>query len=162
MRIRAIFIFFTLLLSLSCSSTISEKVYRDNVQSSSSKTEIEPGATLGILPFDCVVPMVGKLISEETAKHLKGFTLVYEDEINQMKENSGKTLRELDIDYLLYGEVLIYSPRKKRFLSGVARIVENASNETLVRARFAPTSGSWKIVYIGEVFGTALNRELGK
>jgi len=160
MRITAILIALTF--CLSCSSTIPESVFRDNVQSSSSRTDIKPGAKLGVLPFDCDVMMVGKLISEETAKHMKSFTLVYEDEINQMKRNTGKTLSELDIDYLLNGEVLIYSPKRKKFLSGIARIVENGSNETVVRARFAPTSGSWKVQHIGEVFGTALNRELAK
>ena len=162
MRITAILFSLIMAFCFSCSSTIPESVFRDNVQSSASGTDIKPGAKLGILPFECEVRTVGKLISEETAKHLKSFILVYEDEINQMKMNTGKTLNELDIDYLLNGEVLIYSPKRKKFLSGVARIVENGSNETIVRARFAPTSGSWKVQHIGEVFGTALNRELAK
>ena len=105
------------------------------------------------MPFKCDVDYIGKVISEETAKHILGFEIVYP---------FGKNDFDVEIDYLLDGEITIYSPIRKRFISGVVWIVDNKTGERIVRTRFAPTSGRWKMNYIGEVFGTAINRALLK
>ena len=94
--------------------------------------------------------------------YIDGFVKIFDYEIQSMERRTGKSVKELDIDYLLLGEIALLSPSRRKFISGTVRIVDNKTEEIIVRTRFAPSSGRWKIKYIAEVFGKSINRELYK
>ena len=171
MKPMAFLIFAVFFLFPSCSSTIPDKIYSDNVQTSSDLSKFRGWSydknvntptkgTLGILPFKCEAENIGEVLSVETSKYIDGFNKIYHDEIQLMKRRTGKEIKELDIDYLLVGEIVVLSPSRRKFISGTVRIIDNKTDELIVRARFAPSSGRWKLQYVGEVLGTAVNREV--
>jgi hypothetical protein len=158
-----------------CSKTVTRNKYRNYVQSYAKYQPDIKGKQLGMLPFACKVSFIGETIGQNTAGNLvdTGLILVDSFEISQRlkKENVvfynvvknkeyDKILRITGVDYLLVGNVEIYSPRRKRIISATAHILD-AKGDVVVKVRFQPPSGRWKMTAIGKVLAMEIKRVLG-
>ena len=159
----------------SCRSTIKRSDYQHSVQSYAKYKPDIKGKKLCVLPFDCTVAFIGESISQNTAANLSGagFELIDKFELSQHLKQASIDLPELvknkcyrkiismaDIDYLLVGDVQIYSPRRKKIISTTAYLVD-ANGNVVVKVWFQPPNYRWKMPLIGKVLATEIKRELG-
>jgi curli biogenesis system outer membrane secretion channel CsgG len=164
-----------IMLLCGCSKTVTGSKYGNYVQSYAKYQPDIKGKQLGMLPFACKVSFIGEAIGQNTAGNLvdTGFILVDGFEISQRlkKENVvffnvvknkeyDKILQMTGVDYLLVGNVEIYSPRRKRIISATAHILD-AKGDVVVKVRFEPPSGRWKMTAIGQVLAMEIKRVLG-
>jgi len=158
-----------------CSKTVTKSKYQNYVQSYAKYKPDIKGKQLGMLPFACKVSFIGETIGQNTAGNLvdTGFVLVDSFEMSQrikkgnvvfynvMKNKEyDKILQISRVDYLLVGNVEIYSPRRKRIISATAHILD-AKGDVVVKVRFEPPSGRWKMTAIGQVLAMEIKRVLG-
>lgn len=161
-------------ISLSCRSTIERNDYQTFVQSQSNYRPDMTNAKLGVIQFNCTVPFIGETISQNTMAALRDSGLTCLDKLdmtlrsNQSGINFDDLLRNkfysqiieaADLDYLLIGEVQIYSPRRKRIISVSALMLDNKEN-VVVKVRFEPPSRHWTMPIIGKVIANEIKREL--
>jgi hypothetical protein len=161
--------------TLSCSSIIKRSDYEGFIQSHSNYTPDVQDKRLGVLPFECTVAFIGETISQHTAGGLKdsGFIMVDEFEMTQRLKRTGANLPGLirdkrypeimtgaELDYLLVGDVQIYSPRRKRIISTTTHMIDT-TGAVIVKVRFEPPNHHWKMPIIGQVLANEIKRELG-
>lgn len=175
---------FTFIFFIGCagpdSSSYKKKVEKV-AQSSSVQSYSKPGTTLkgntvGFVPFDCTVPYIGQTISDNTVKSLKDLNLIMIDafEITQrVKRNGGyyhdlmknKDYRKImvlaELDNLMVGDVQVVSVHRKRILSATAYILDD-NGDMVVKAKFEPPSGRWKMPAVAAVLADAIKSELEK
>ena len=162
-------------LLFSCRSTIKRSDYQNFVQSYAKYKPDIKGKKLCVLPFDCPVAFIGESISQNTAANLSGtgFELIDKFELSQRLKQTSIDLPELvknkyykeiismaDIDYLLVGDVQIYSPRRKKIISTTAYLLD-ANGNVVIKVRFQPPNYRWKMPLIGKILATEIKRESG-
>ncbi|MBN2640279.1 MAG: hypothetical protein JXR78_01360 [Victivallales bacterium] len=160
-------------ISLSCRSTIQRSDYQAFVQSQSNYEPNITNAKLGIIQFDCIVPFIGETISQNVKAALgdTGLTMFDTLEMTLQLNKSGINLEYLlknkfysqimeaaDLDYLLIGDVQIYSPRRKKIISVSAIMLDN-KGDIVVKVRFEPPDRHWTMPIIGKVIANEIKRE---
>ena len=146
------------------------------VQTYSKTFSLTKGSRVGVLPFDCRVQFIGSTISENTVRNMANLGIDFIDslELTQImkKKNAyyhglakardyDKIIKLADLDYLMVGDVQIYSPRRKRIISATVHILDG-NGDPVVKVRFEPPSGRWKMPAIGVVLAKAIKKELKK
>jgi len=138
------------------------------------------GGKLGILPFDCEIPATGAAVSDVVSTNLRvGTPLTVVDQLQlenalrdkglsasgiaQGKEYSKLGVLSGDIDYLLIGQVAVYSPTRSIITGATAKLVDVRTGEMLITATYTPPKKGWGTAqYAGDSLGAAIKKEVSR
>ena len=128
------------------------------------------GKSLGIMPFSCNIPEVGKVVSDTIGADLleSGFKIVDRTQIGKILQEEGISYLEIDfpnyskignlagVNFLLVGNVA--------FSSATVRLVDTATGETLIITVFRPNwiTDSASAVDMGQYLGKSIGEELAR
>ena len=126
------------------------------------------GKSLGIMPFSCNIPEVGKVVSDTIGADLleSGFKIVDRTQIGKILQEEGISYLEIDfpnyskignlagVNFLLVGNVA--------FSSATVRLVDTATGETLIITVFRPNwiTDSASAVDVGQYLAESIGEEL--
>ena len=126
------------------------------------------GKNLGIMPFSSNFPQVGNVVSDTIGGNLlaRGFNVVDRTKIGKILQDEGISYLEIDypdynkigtlagVNFLLVGNIA--------YSSGVVRLIDTATGETLIITVFRPNliTESTSAVDMGRYLAKSIDKEL--
>jgi hypothetical protein len=128
------------------------------------------GKSLGIMPFSCNIPEVGKVVGDTIGADLleSGFKIVDRTQIGKILQEEGISYLAIDFpDYSKIGnlaEVNFLLVGNVAFSSATVRLVDTATGETLIITVFRPNwiTDSASAVDMGQYLGKSIGEELAR